>query len=188
MLAKRMTAIAMASALGAIFSAPLAVADTTPTKERTAAQEEISDRLNNFERDAADMRTDLDRYAASMRGHNPATFIHASTLNDAKDQVNSLGRQLSVLEELSPQGNSLQQSAIREARPHLEAVADHVQDAILMFNENQRNTHMLDFRETVTSMYERADDLYVRVDAITDSEKAPGEAIRNNTFTAADVG
>jgi hypothetical protein len=93
---------------------------------------------------------------------------------------------LTALEQLSPQGNALQQSAIREARPHLEAVADHAQTAIEMYNEDQRSVRFTDFRETVNAMFERADDLYVKVDAITDYEKSPGEAIRNNTLTLAD--
>lgn len=186
MLAKRMPAIIMASALGAMLSAPLAVADTITAGPRTAAQEQIADRLDAFKLDAVSMRTDLDRYLASMRGHNPSAGLHAYSLNDIKDQVNSLGRQLTALEQLSPQGNALQQSAIREARPHLEAVADHAQTAIEMYNEDQRSVRFTDFRETVNAMFERADDLYVKVDAITDYEKSPGEAIRNNTLTLAD--
>ena len=166
---KRMPAIAMASALGALLSAPLAVADTPLT--RTVTQEQIADQLESFERDASDMRTDLDRYASTLRTPSSSLQLHAYNLNDAKEQVNSLGLQLTALEELSPHGTEIQQAAIREARPHLEAVADHVQTAILLYNDNQRNARLPDFREKVNGMYEHANNLYVEVDTITDGER-----------------
>src|SRR5215467_10670802 len=106
---KRMPAIAMASALGALLSAPLAVADTPLT--RTDTQEQIADQLDAFERDASDMRTDLDRYASTLRTPSSSLQLHAYNLNDAKEQVNSLGLQLTALEELSPHGTEIQQAA-----------------------------------------------------------------------------
>ena len=74
----RMHAIVMASALGVLLSAPLAVADTPAPTVRTTAQQQLADRLDSFERDAASMRTDLDRYVASMR--NPSTLSPAACL------------------------------------------------------------------------------------------------------------
>jgi hypothetical protein len=185
---KRMSVIAMAAALGAIFSAPLAVADTPISQARTAAHEQISEELDRFETAAANMRTDLDRYVASMRNHSSSIQLHSYNLNDARLQVNSLGRQLDVLEALSSQGTELQQAAIREARPHLEAVADHLQTAMLMHNDDRLNVRSQDFRETVNEMYESANNLYVKVDAITDYEKARNRAVENTApITSDDV-
>jgi hypothetical protein len=182
----RMHAIVMASALGVLLSAPLAVADTPTPTVRTAAQQQLEDRLDSFERDAASMRTDLDRYAASMRNPAASARLHAYSLNDAKDQVNSLGRQLDVLEELSPRGTELQQSAIREARSHLEAVANQLQLAIGLHNDDRRNVKSADYRAVVTELHELADDLYVKVDAITDYEKARNQAIETSVLTSPD--
>jgi hypothetical protein len=181
-----MPAFVMASALGVLLSAPLAVADTPVSITRTAAQEKLADRLDLFERDAASMHTSLDRYVASMRHPNKAMQLHAYNLNDAKEQVNSLGRQLDVLEELSPQGTELQQAAIREARPHLEAVADQLHFAISMHNDDRRSVRSLEFRESVNQMYEHASNLYNKVDAITDYEKARNEVIESKALTLPD--
>ena len=54
----RMHAIVMASALGVLLSALSQLPTPTPTV-RTAAQQQLEDRLDSFERDAASMRTDL---------------------------------------------------------------------------------------------------------------------------------
>jgi hypothetical protein len=106
---------------------------------RTATQVEIAEQLDRFESAAAALQKQTDHYAVLALNNTLHPQSHAYELNVARDQVNSLGRELSKLEELSPQGTELQQAAIREARPELQAVADHVQSAIVMFNEDRRS-------------------------------------------------
>lgn len=168
--------IAIAVALGAMLAAPLAFAATSSAEPRTQAQNEIATRLDGFERSAAQLQKQTDRYAASVRTNQPERQSHARELNLAKERVNTLGLQLSTLEELSAQGTELQQAAIREARTHLEAVADHVQSAIEMFNGDKTSYRTADFNNHVKGMHETADDLYTKVDAITDYEKARDRA------------
>jgi len=172
MLAKKTYVIAMAAMLCVPLAAPLAVADNFRPQTWTAAQIEIAERLDHFESTAAALEKQTDRYAASARNNNLHPQSHASELNAARDQVNVLGRELSKLEELSPQGTELQQAAIREARPELEAVADHVESAIVLLNADRRSRGTPVFQENVKGMNESADSLYSKVDAITDYEKA----------------
>ena len=82
---------------------------------------------------------------------------HASYLNQARENVNLLGKQLSELETLDAQGTALQQAAIREARPHLEQLADHVQTAIVTLNEERASYRFPDFGQAVNGMYRQAD-------------------------------
>ena len=65
----------MAAALGTVLSAPLAVANTTRSEPRTSAQEKIAERLDRFESVASSMRTEMDHYASSVRGHNDQLFL-----------------------------------------------------------------------------------------------------------------
>ena len=102
---------------------------------------------------------------------------HASNLIKARENVNLLGKQMSELETLNAQGTPLQQAAIREARPHLEQLADHVQTAIVMLNEGASGYRSQDFRKAVNGMYKQADRLYTKVDALTDFEKACQRAV-----------
>ena len=91
--------------------------------------------------------------------------------------MNLIGKQLSELETLNAEGTPLQQAAIREARPHLEQLADHVQTAIVMLNEGASGYRSHDFRKAVNGMYKQADSLYTKVDALTDFEKACQRAV-----------
>ncbi len=167
-----------AALLGSLaLLSPLASAETTCLGERTPAQQQIAKQLDSFERTAALTRSELDGYAAAARNNNLHQRSHASHLDDAKENVNLLGKQMSELEMLNPQGTVLQQAVIREARPHLELLVDHVQDAIVLLDDGTRGYRSQDFREAVNGMYEEADRLYSKVDTLTDFEKACNRAI-----------
>jgi DNA repair ATPase RecN len=166
--------IAKGAAIASSFAllSPLALANNMCLGDRTVAQPQIAERLDSFERTAASTRSELDRYAAAVRSGSPHRQSHASNLEKARENVNLLGKQMSELEALNPQGTALQQTAIREARPHLEQLADYVQAAIVMANEGARGYRSQDFRKAVKGMYEQSDRLYTKVDALTDLEKA----------------
>jgi DNA repair ATPase RecN len=166
---------------------PLALANTICSGERTSAQQQIAERLDSFERTAASTRTELDHYAAAVRSGNPHMMTHAGNLDYARENVNLLGKQMSELEKLNTQGTALQQAVIREARPHLELLADHVQDAIVLLNEGARGYRSEDFRKAVNGMYEQADRLYTKVDTLTDFEKACNRAIDVIADSKADI-
>jgi hypothetical protein len=165
---------------------PLASAETTCLGERTPAQREIAQQIDSFERTAALTRSDLDRYAAAARSGDLHKLSHANGLNHAKENVNLLGKQMNELESLNTQGTVLQQAVIREARPHLELLVDHVQDAIVMMNGDTKAYRSQDFRVAVNEMYEQADQLYTRVNTLTDFEKACNRAV--DVVTASKTG
>lgn len=172
MSARKSYVIATVAALCALFASPLARGDDSRSKPLTETQSEIAKRLDRFESAAATLQKQTDRYASSIRTNRLQRMSHSNHLNQAREQVNYLGRELSELEQISPQGTELQQMAIREARPHLEAVAEHTQGAIVMLNENKSSYSTPDFREKVKSMHEHADRLYSKVDSITDLDES----------------
>lgn len=180
--AKKTYSIVIA-ALVATFAAPLMVAANSLPQQRTEAQNEISQRLDNFESSAAALHRQTDNYASSVRANQPSRESHARQLNITKEQVNYLGRELSELEELSSQATDLQQMAIEEIRPHLQAVADDVESAIVMLNESSQVHRTPEFHDTVNGIYEHADDLYTKVDAITDYERARERAANMNALS-----
>ena len=55
-----------------------------------------------------------------------------------------------------------------------------------MHNDDRRNVTSADYRAVVTELHERADDLYVKVDAITDYEKARNRFIETSVLTLPD--
>jgi hypothetical protein len=94
---------------------------------------------------------------------------------------------MSELESLQTQGTLLQQAVIREARPHLELLADHVQDAMVILDEGARSSRTQDFREAVNGMYEQADRLYTKVDTLRDFDKACNRAMDAITASETDI-
>jgi hypothetical protein len=183
MLANRTYVIVIAAALGATLAAPLAFAEISPSEPRTEAQNEITKQLDSFESAARALQLQTDNYASLVRANKPQRESHARQLSIAREQVNYLGRALSELEELSPHGTDLQQMAILEVRPHLQAVADHVQIAIVMLNENHEIHWTPEFQETVNAIYEHADDLCMKVGALTDYERARERAASMNALS-----
>jgi hypothetical protein len=160
-----------------VLLSPLALANTTCLEDRTATQPQVAAQLDSFERTAASTRSDLDHYASAARHNSLNKESHVSNLQRARENVNLLGKQLSELETLNAEGTPLQQAAIREARPHLEQLANHVQTAIVMLNEGSSGYRSQDFRKAVNGMYRQADRLYTKVDALTDFEKACQRAV-----------
>jgi hypothetical protein len=160
-----------------VLLSPLALANTTCLEDRTAVKPQVTAQLDSFERTAASTRNDLDHYTSAARRGDLNRSSHVSNLERAKDNVNLMGKQMSELETLNAEGTPLQQSAIREARPHLEQLADHVQTAIVMLNEGASGYRSHDFRKAVNGMYKQADSLYGKVDALTDFEKACQRAV-----------
>lgn len=159
-----------------VLLSPLALANTTCLEDRMAAQPQITEQLDSFERTAASTRSELDHYASARHG-SLNRQSHVTNLHKARENVNLLGKQMSELETLNAEGTPLQQAAIREARPHLEQLADHVQTAIVMLNEGARGYRSQDFGKAVNGMYKQADRLYTKVDALTDFEKACQRAV-----------
>ncbi len=160
-----------------VLMSPLALANTTCLEDRTTAQPQVTEQLDSFERTAASTRSQLDHYASAARGGKLNRVSHVSNLEKAKENVNLLGKQMSELETMDEEGTPLQQAAIREARPHLEQLADHVQTAIVMLNEGSSGYRSHDFHKAVNGMYKQADSLYTKVDALTDFEKACQKAV-----------
>jgi hypothetical protein len=171
--------IAKGAAIASSFAllSPLALANTTCLEDRTVAHPQLAEQLDTFERTAASTRSDLDFYAAAARNNNLSRQSHATNLGHVRENVNRLGKQLSELDALDPQGTALQQAAIREARPHLELLADHVHTAIVTLNEGGSTYRFRDFDELVNGMYRQADSIYTKVDALTDFEKACQRAV-----------
>jgi hypothetical protein len=171
--------ILLITTMSGVLCSPIALTDTLGFWSPTAAQVEIADRLDSFESTSASTRTEIDLYAAAVRSGNLHVESYIGGLEQIREHVNLLGKKLIDLERLHTQGTELEQAAIREARPHLEALANRVQIALLMLSGDRRCYNSRSFREAVKGMYQEADRLYNKVDAITDYEKARYRAINS---------
>src|ERR1700722_7234463 len=172
--------ILLITTMSGVLCSPVALTDTLGFWSPTAAQVEIADRLHSFESPAVTTRTEIDLYAAAVRSGNLHVESYISGLEQIREHVNLLGKKLMDLERRHTQGTELEQAAIREARPHLEALANRVQITLLLLSEDGRCYNSRRFRDAVKGMYQEADSLYTKVDAITDCEKSRYRAINSS--------
>jgi hypothetical protein len=86
--------------------------------------------------------------------------------------VNQLGVTLAELEALKPQASESQRMAIEHARPHLASVAQSTTRAFELIKDNRGSVHFPEYGEAVSDIYEHADVLHTKLDAVLDFESA----------------
>lgn len=155
--------------LGTLASIP-ARADVS--KEMENGHPEVADQLSLFKQTALEMR----KQAYTLDAMTPSRQLdwrsHSQTLETLKEQVNSLGRTLTKLEQLKDQANDGQRLAIANARPPLVATAQQLSQAIDLLSDNRRSVYFQPYSETVSNLSTHAASVYETVDTILDYENA----------------
>jgi DNA repair ATPase RecN len=135
------------------------------------AQAEVADRLADFKRAASQLRREAGTLDA--RGRSRVSWqTHTHHLHTVKDHVNQLGVTLAELEALKPQASESQRMAIEHARPHLASVAQSTTRAFELIKDNRGSVHFPEYGEAVSDIYEHADVLHTKLDAVLDFESA----------------
>ena len=132
---------------------------------------QVADRLADFKRAASQLR----REAGTLDAHGRSRVswqTHTHQLTAVKDHVNQLGVTLAELEALKPHASESQRMAIEHARPHLASVAQSTTRAFELINDNRGSVHFPEYGEAVSDIYEHADVLHMKLDAILDYEDA----------------
>ncbi len=168
LLTKRIGLFALTIALVAAIAASAFAGNQT---ENQSAQSQVASQLEDFRRTAAQLRIEAD----TLDSHVPGRLsweTHSQQLETLRSHVNQLGKDLTELEALKPQASESQQMAIEQLRPHLVAVADNVTEALDLMNESRHNIRFPAYGEAVSNIYEHADALHTKLDAILDHEDA----------------
>jgi DNA repair ATPase RecN len=134
-------------------------------------QRQVADRLGDFKSTAFKLR----RQADLLQSHRNSTVswqTHADRLTTLKDHVNQMGRSLSELEEMKPQASDSQKLAIEHARPHLVEIAQNTTRAIELLKENRGVMRFPEYGEVASDIYDHADSLHTKLDAILDFENS----------------
>ena len=131
----------------------------------------IDNLLSRFEAKASEARREAEQLESGRR-RSWSWRTHAHHLNALRGQVNEMGKMLSQLEALKSQATLFQEKAIETARPHLEAMARQVGDAISSLNEDRRVVSRAEYKDTLLGIWESSDRLYRDVDTITDYHEA----------------
>ena len=150
----------------------VAMATSVSAESRTNdAQRQVADRLAEFQRTASQLRRQADTLNAD-RNSRVSWETHSRHLANLKDHVNELGRSLAELEAMRPAASGNQRLAIEHAGPHLVSIAQSTTRAIELLNNQRGNIHLPEYGEVASDIYDHADTLHTKLDAILDFEDA----------------
>ena len=134
-------------------------------------QRQVGERLADFKRTAYQLRRRAETLNAG-RNSRVSWQTHSYHLQNLADHVNQLGRSLAELEALKPAANENQRLAIEHARPHLVSIAQRVTRANELLKDNRGSVHFPEYGEAAGDIYDHADTLHTKLDAILDFEEA----------------
>ena len=135
------------------------------------AQRQLAERLAEFKRTASQLQREADTLNAG-RNSRVSWHTHSYHLGNITDHVNRLGTSLAELEALKAEASENQRIAIEHARPHLVSIAQSTTRAIELLKENHRSFHFPEYGEVASDIYDHADTLQMKLDAILDFENA----------------
>jgi hypothetical protein len=155
-----------------LFVAALATSAFGESRTQTGdTQRQVADRLADFKRTASQLHREVDTLN-SHRNSRVSWQTHSHHLGNVTDHVNQLGRSLSELEALKLAASERQKIAIEHARHHLVSIAGSTTRAIELLNDNRGSVHFPEYGEVASDLYDHADSLHMKLEAILDFENA----------------
>jgi hypothetical protein len=149
-----------------------AAAHAMPAPETAPRAGLATDLMEQARDHAFEVRRTAARLEQMSRSKLFGSDTHRWALNDIRDDVNDLGVVLGSLEQIRGDATSLQQKAIADARPRVEALAQATTRAIQLKSENPANRMFPEYRDAVGSIYENAAELDRMLDAVLDYKEA----------------
>lgn len=155
-------------ATGSIFASP-----PTATPEQTAyLSERASMLLAEIQEEAARLGPHAETLGTFARSPQHSWQSHAFYLEKVKSHINAVGERTAELQQIRDSVPPWQQQAISALVPHAAQVAASTQAAIMHLRENQNRLFVPEYREHLTAVADRADDMKQTVDKFLNYEKA----------------
>lgn len=117
-----------------------------------AAQKEATRLLKQVASEARTTVTHAERLQSFQLGKQVSFHAHAYELERAKGAVNSMGRDLSRLQEIHSEALPWQQAVINQIHPMLTSLAANTTDAIEQLSENRHRLYLPEYRDAVENM------------------------------------
>jgi hypothetical protein len=168
---KKMIAALAALALlatGSVFASPPAPSPESPGYFSQRA----STLLAEIQKEAADLGMNAETLGTFARNPQYSWQSHAFYLERVKGHINAVGERTAELQQISDSVLPWQQKAISEVTSHAAQVAASTQAAIVHLRENQNRLFVSEYREHLTTVADRADDMKQTVDKFLNYEEA----------------
>jgi hypothetical protein len=163
-------ALAVIALLGAgsVFASSPAQAPESPADLSGRA----STLLAEVQDEAVTLRLNAEKLGTLAGNFQYSWQSHAFYLDRVKGHMNAVGERTAELQQISHAVLPWQQQAITEVSSHAAQVAANTQAAILYLNKNQRWLFAPEYRDRLTTIADRSEDMEQTVDKFVDYEKA----------------
>ena len=169
---KRMTMVLLAVALlgtGSVFASPPVPSPGAPETDDLAY---LSERASTLLAEIKNEAAELTRHADTLRtfAGNPhySWQSHTFYLNKVKGYINAVGERTAELQQIRYAVLPWQEQAITEVTSHAAQVAASTQAAIIYLNENQGRHFVPEYRDHLTAIADRSEDMKQTVDKFLD--------------------
>jgi hypothetical protein len=127
--------------------------------------------LAEIQQEGAQLRLHADTLGTFARNPQISWQSHAYYLDRVKAHINAVGERTAELQRITYAALPWQQQAITEVTAHAAQVANSTQAAIVHLRENQNHLFVPEYREHLTTIADRSEDMKQRVDKFLDYEK-----------------
>jgi signal transduction histidine kinase len=161
----------MLTGTGAAVASP-----TTPSVNRSTYFSELaSTLLREVRTEAAAMNLHAETLGTFARKPQVHWQSHAFHLNRVKGHINKMNERLAELQHISNFVEPWQQRAIDQVSSHAAQVASSTQAAIVHLRGNQGRLFVPDYRDHLTTLAERSEDMSETLNKYLDYERAQNE-------------
>lgn len=136
--------------------------------------ERASTLLSEIQSEAAAMKLHTETLGSFAWRHQMSWRSHAHYLDRVKGHINNIGERIAELNGISDFVQPWQQKAIDEVSSHAVQVASSTQAAIVYLRGNRGRLFVPEYRDHLTTVAVRSDDMKQTLDKYLDYEKAQG--------------
>ena len=169
-LKRMMSALAVVALLatGSVLASPATASPGSPAY----LSEQASTLLAEIQKEAAHLGPQAEILGTFVWNPHSSWQSHSFYLERVKGHINAVGERTAELQQIRDSVLPWQKQAINEVTSHAAQVAASTQAAIVHLRENQNRLFVSEYREHLTTVADRADDMKQTVDKYLDYEEA----------------
>jgi signal transduction histidine kinase len=158
---------------GSALAFPPNSATAAPEKDQVSMSlsGRASTLLAEIQAEAAGLRRHAEVLRTFARSPQHSWQSHASRLVGVKDHINAVGERTAELQRIRHAVLPWQQQAITEVTAHAAQVAASTQAAIVQLNENRNSLYIPEYRDHLTTIADRSEDMKQTVNKFLDYGK-----------------
>jgi len=180
--------IILALAVIALLGAGSAFASSPPQAPESPADlsRRASTLLAEVQDEAVRLRFHAEKLATIAGNFQHSWQSHAFCLDRVKEHINAVGERTAELQQIRNTVLPWQQQAITEVSSHAAQVAASTQAAILHLNKNQLWLFAPEYRDHLTTIADRSEDMAQTVDKFVDFERSQQKLLQEDLELAGD--